>query len=176
MAGDDLEVQEQDQDQDQEETQAAGSKKSMLIVIILVVSLITALSLVYFVLYPKYQEMTGGADSTLVEEEPEKKEIVVGKLFKIEGLTVNPKNSMGRRFVVLDIVLEYQNEEDELKLNEFRPLIFDALLKYFRSKTVEHYSAQDAMEIMRVEIIVLVNEILPEEIITNLYFTRYMLE
>jgi len=121
--------------------------------------------------------MTGGADSTTVEDEPEEEQdVVVGMIYKIEGLTVNPKGSMGRRYVVFDIALEYHIEEGAVKLKEFEPLIFDALLKYFRSKTVEEYSAQDAMEVMRVEIKNLVNGILPEDIVTNMYFTRYMLE
>jgi len=173
MAGDDLDVQEQ---LEEEAPAASGSKKSMLIIIILAVSLIAALSLVYFVVYPKYQEITGGVDSTAAEEPEEEESAVVGLMYKIEGLTVNPKGSMGRRFVVVDIALEYHTEEGAAILKEFEPLVFDALLKYFRSKTVEEYSAQTAMEMMRVEIISLVNGILPEEIITNMYFTRYMLE
>ena len=108
MAGEDLDIQEQEEEQE-EEQESGGSKKASLLVIILAVMLIVAVGVVCFVLYPMYQEMTGGADSTAkaVVEEPEPKEIVVGKIFKIEGLTVNPKGSMGRRYVIFDIALEY---------------------------------------------------------------------
>lgn len=155
----------------------SSGKKSGMIIIILLVALIAAAALVFFVLYPKYKELAGTAGETeQVQEEDNKNLQEIGQIYKISGLTVNPKNSMGRRFGVFDIALEYNDPLVSDKLNKFQPIILDRLLIYLRSKTVAEYSATDTIDKMREDMKNLINEVLKEEAITNLYFTRFVLE
>lgn len=161
----------------QDEIAESGGKKSGMIIIILLVALIAAAALVFFVLYPKYKELTGTAEDTeQVQEEEKEKLTEIGQIYKISGLTVNPKNSMGRRFAVFDLALEYSDPLVNDKLNKFQPIILDRLLIYLRSKTIAEYSATDTIDKMRGDMKKLINEVLQEEVITNLYFTRFVLE
>lgn len=178
MANENVDNNEQNVDNyEQDGNASGGGKKTGLIIIILVVILIVAAVVVFFVLYPKYQELTGTADDTeQVQEEEKEKLPEIGMIYKINGLTVNPKNSMGRRFAVFDLALEYTDPVVNDKLNKFQPIILDRLLIYLRSKTIAEYSETDTVDKMREEMKTIINEVMQEEVIKNMYFTRFVLE
>lgn len=161
---------------EQNEGNKAGGKKTGLIIIILVVVLLLAAALVFFILYPKYQQLTGTKDETEQVQKEEEKAAGIGLIYKISGLTVNPKNSMGRRFAVFDLALEYSDPQVNDRLNKFQPIILDRLLIYLRSKTIAEYSAPETIDKMRSEMKKIINEVLQQDIISNLYFTRFVLE
>ncbi len=182
VADEEINGQEQTEELAEEEV-SAGSKKTVLIIIILAVMLVAATGVVYFVLYPMYQEMTGvaadsTADSTAVLEDEDEDEGLppLGQIFNMVNLTVNPKGSMGRRYAVIDLAVEYSDPEVGVKLAAYQPVILDGTLKYLRLKTVAEYSAAETMDSMRVDLKDLINDIIGDEAVTNLYFTRYVLE
>ena len=161
---------------EQKENNEAGGKKTGLIIIVLVIILIAAAALVFFLLYPKYQQLTGANEETEQVQEEEVKAPEVGLIYKISGLTVNPKLSMGRRFAVFDLALEYTDPLVNDQLNKFQPIILDRLLIYLRSKTIAEYSATETMDKMREDLKKIINDVLQQEVINNLYFTRFVLE
>jgi len=162
----------------QEEEGGGGKKKTGLIIIMFSVLLILAVVVVVFFIFPKFQQSNGKGDGTEQVEEAQKEDnaVQLGQIFKISGLTVNPKNTMGRRFAVFDVALEYQKPEIADKLKTMEPLIMDHFLKYLRNKTVTEFSQQDQMDKMREDLRKMVNDVLKEDAITHLYFTRYILE
>lgn len=161
----------------EEEVKPSGGKKGMLILIAGVVMLVVAIALVVFVIFPKYQELTGQADPMEeVEEKVSEEPVEIGKILKIENITINPKGSMGRRFAVFEIALEYHDSELEPTLKTYMPIILDRYQTYLRSKTVLELSTTDYIDTIRSDLKAIVNDLLKSDKISNLYFTRFVLQ
>ena len=161
-----------------EEVPVKKKSKTMLVIIIGVVLLLISIALVIFVIFPKYQEMTGASqeDTTEVKEAEEMKP-AIGLIYKISNITINPKGSMGRRFAVFEVALEYHTPELEKEITTLEPIIMDHFIKYLRTKTVLQLTQEEEMEQIRVDMKKIVNGILKKEnAVTNIFFTRYVLE
>ncbi len=162
-----------------EEAPVKKKSKTMLIIIIGVVLLLISVALVVFVIFPKYQEMTGnGTNQDTVEaKDQDEQQPVIGQIFKISNITINPKGSLGRRFAVFEVALEYHNPELANELTTMEPIIMDRFIKYLRTKTVLELTQEDEMEKIRKKMKEIVNKTLKKEnAITNIFFTRYVLE
>jgi len=154
-----------------------GGSKTMMLIIIGVVMLLVSVALVVFVIFPKYQQLTGTGDETeVVEEAPAEGPTQIGQVFTIDNLTINPKGSMGRRFAVFEIVLEFERPELSSTLTTLKPIIMDNYLTYLRTKTVVELSRPAEMDSIRSNLKKIVNGLLKSDEITNLYFTRFVLE
>ncbi len=152
--------------------------KTMVILIIGVVLLLVSIALVMFVIFPKYQEMTGAAQEQAAEtKEATDDKPAIGLIYKISNITVNPKGSLGRRFAVFEVALEYQEPELDKEITTLEPIIIDHFIQFLRTKTVMQLTQEEEMEKIRAEMKRIVNKILKKEnAITNIFFTRYVLE
>jgi flagellar basal body-associated protein FliL len=139
------------------------------------IQVVVAFVLVYFIIYPKYQQWVQDGDSNAeVKEKKERKPL--GFLYTISSLTVNPKDTRGNRFAVFEIVLEVEDEEAKLLLGQYEPVVIDRILGYLRTKTVEELAFQHLTTNIKVDIMRIINEILVDKEVTNIYFTRFVLE
>jgi len=173
----DEEVKENDESIEEEIKPPSGGKKGMLIIIVGAVMLVVAIFLVVFIIYPKYQELNGQADVTEeAEEEVVDEPVEIGMILKIENITINPKGSMGRRFAIFEIALEYHDPELEPTLKTYMPLILDKYQTYLRGKTVLELSTTAYVDVIRSDLKEIVNDLLKGEKISNLYFTRFVLQ
>jgi len=161
--------------QKNEAQEAPKKKKGLLIGIIILVQLIVAAVLVIFIIYPKF----AGNGEEAEEKPKEKTEEAghqLGPTYTISDLTVNPKGSMGRRFAVFEVVLEMNDAAYIEKITQIKPVIVDRFLSYLREKTVAEFSSSEQMKIIRNDLKNIVNSVLNEDAVKNLYFTRYVLE
>lgn len=154
------------------------SGKAMIILGAGLVMILVAVVLVVFVLFPKYQEMNGQTSSEPEEVIHEGEPVSLGQIFKIENITINPKGSMGRRFAVFEVALEYDDSDPEFgnTLFSLQPVIMDRFISYLRTKTVTEFSRDSEIDSIRVHMKNIVNDMVKREAISNLYFTRFVLE
>jgi flagellar basal body-associated protein FliL len=151
------------------------SKKVLIYGGIGLVQVIIAFVLVYFIIYPKYQEWAQGTgEQEKIEDKKERKPL--GLLYTISGLTVNPKDTRGNRFAVFEVVLELEDEEAKTLVSQYEPVIIDQLLGFLRTKTVDELSFHHLTTDIKMEIMRVVNSILVDKKVTNVYFTRFVLE
>ncbi len=159
--------------------QAAPKKNSMLFLVpIILVQLVIAFFLVKMVLFPMYLDWKAQKALAAAEEkkkkEKEKKEIAF--TYKISDMTTNPQLSMGTRFAVFEIVLEVPRNSDLEKLKVYDPVIRDHFIKYFRSKTVTELSDVAFMDSCKVDLKRMVEEIVPDIKVNDVFFTRFVLQ
>jgi len=168
----------------QESFQPKG-KKGLLITVILLVQVIIAAALVYFILLPKFmdkkepaateeEKTKESAEKEKAGSETQKKEL--GVIHKITSLTVNPKDSMGRHYAVLDIGLEIMSEEQLDGLKKYEPIIIDRYISYLRNKTMNELATEATQSVMKADMMHMVNSLLADSVVTNIYFTKYILE
>jgi flagellar basal body-associated protein FliL len=158
-----------------QEPEAPKKKKGLLIVIIVLAQLVVAAALVIFIIYPKYAG-NGSEQEEAPAEKTEEAGAQLGPTYTISDLTVNPKGSMGRRFAVFEVVLEMNDAAYIEKVKQIKPVIVDKFLSYLREKTVADFSMSEQMKIIRNDLRKIVNAVLDEDAVKNLYFTRYVLE
>jgi len=151
------------------------SKKMLIYGGIGIVQVLVAFVLVYFVIFPKIQDSPEEAENSEATEEQNER-TPLGVLHTISGLTVNPKNSNGTRFAVFEIVLEMPSEDLKNLVKQYEPVIVDKLLNYLRGKTVEELSYHSLTTDIKTDIMNIVNGILVDKKIINVYFTRFVLE
>jgi flagellar FliL protein len=138
------------------------------------IPVILAVVLVYFVVYPWYKGNQDTADETEIVEEQEEKPI--GALYTLSGLTVNPRDSNGRRFAVFEVVMEYEVPEEVETLKKYEPVIKDRFLKYFRERTIDELAATTTMDSSKRALVGIVNGVLGKEVVSNIYFTQFVLQ
>ncbi len=161
---------------DTEEKAKSGGKKSMMLLIVGIVMIVLAAVLVIFVIFPKFQQMNGTAPEEEVAEEVPEGPVQIGKILKIENITINPKGSQGRRFAVFEMALEYSNPELEPTLKTYMPIILDRYQTYLRTKTVRDLTTVSEIDSIRSDLKQIVVDLLKTDEITNLYFTRFVLQ
>ncbi|HHJ53664.1 MAG TPA: flagellar basal body-associated FliL family protein [Caldithrix abyssi] len=164
------------EEEKEQQEQPKKSKKGMMIAIIIAAQLIVAVLLVVFVIYPRMYPSAPGGEEVKEEQKKEEQGKKLGPTYTISDLTVNPKGSMGRRFAVFEVVLEVNDPTVIDKLNQNKPVIVDQFLTYLRGKTVAELASLDQMKIIRNDLAEIVNRILDEDAVSNLYFTRFVLE
>ncbi len=160
-------------------------KKGLLITVILLLQVVIAVALVYFIIMPKFMD---NKKSEVTEEEkqeekaekekPEtgqqKKEL--GAIHKITSLTVNPKDSNGRHYAVLDIGMELMTADQLEELKKYEPIIIDRFISYLRNKTMAELATENTQASMKMDMMRMVNSLMADSMVTNIYFTKYILE
>jgi len=160
----------------EEEQESPKKKKWIFLSGVILVPLVAAALLVIFVLFPKYQVWSQTQPKEVEEKKEEKKKEEIGVIYKITDLTVNPKSSMGRHVAVFEIALEVSNQGEADNLKRYHPIIMDQFIGYFRTKTNLELSTETFLPIMKRDLIKIANDILQEDSVYELYFTRYIVE
>ncbi len=169
----DVENTEQVENQPAPADEQTKKKKWPLIAGIIVVQVIAAVLLVVFFLFPRYQQW---AEAGEIEEPVKEEKKELGFIYTISDLTVNPKNSMGRRFAVFEVALEVKDNKSIEALKKYHPILMDRCISYFRTKTVAELSAQIQMDVIKDDLKLIVNQVLGYDAVNDLYFTRFVLE
>ena len=157
---------------DVEETFELGNSRKYLIVV--AVSVVLAVVLVIFVVFPMYQTHQARA-ATEPEETPVPAE-PLGFTYRVSDLTVNPKNSAGRRLAVFEIVFEVADEESIEFMKQNEPVVKDYLINYFRSKSIQELSTDSVMVQGKEELLDVIRNRFGRERVRNMYFTRFILQ
>lgn len=150
-------------------------KPVMFYVAIFGVQVLASIALLYFVVLPLWNNKATAEEPEATVEE----EVVDNALdftFKVDGLTVNPKNSGGKRFAVFEIILSVNSQETVDELKKVKPIIKDRYITYFRSKTIAELSVETVLEEGREELKQLTGEIIGDNKVKEIYFTRFVLQ
>lgn len=150
------------------------SKSGMLLFIgIFVAQILIATAIVIFYVMPILNP--GGDEDESSAEEASSKE-VLQLSYKLSNLTVNPRNSMGRRFAVFEVVMEVSDEMAMTLLKKREPILRDRFINYLRSMTIADLSMDKTMDEGRNRLQEIANEIIEAPKVTQVYFTRFVLQ
>ncbi|KAA3617615.1 MAG: hypothetical protein D8M58_01345 [Calditrichaeota bacterium] len=158
------------------------SSKAGLYIAIIVVQLLVAGFLIWKFVMPEYNELTElndqvaqqeeGAENDEDEEGPKE----LGLMYKIENLTVNPKGTRGMRYAVFEFSLEVPSEEEMATLDKYKTVLIDNYIAYFRNRTMKDLANDSLLDSLKLDISDIANNVLGDELVNNVYFTRFVLE
>ncbi|MFC1618650.1 flagellar basal body-associated protein FliL [Candidatus Neomarinimicrobiota bacterium] len=95
---------------------------------------------------------------------------------EIKGITANTAGSMGRRFVVMDLLVETTSEESKKQMGEVEYQIRDALIYYFSGRTVSEIATRDFQHTARDTIRSMINSIIDSEPVDTVFFTTFLIQ
>ena len=95
--------------------------------------------------------------------------------YTMEQLVVNPANTNGRRYLMVEISLE-MNIEHIPMMETNNPKVKQELIETFSSRTVSQLTTPQERELIRNEVTDIINSSIGETSVQNLYFTKYVLQ
>jgi len=113
-----------------------------------------------------------------ITKEKKKKKKKKGPVIKhpITGITANIAGGRGRTFVALDIMIEATSEEsrDEMVDKEYQ--IRDALIFYFRGRTLGEIATREFQLSARDTVRSIINSIIESEPVDTVFFTTFLIQ
>jgi flagellar FliL protein len=98
-----------------------------------------------------------------------------GVFTQLEGLVINPSDSQGRRYLLLNIGMETDEHTVEvLKTQDI--VIRDTIVRLLGEHSVAQLSDVSQREALKDTLVYSINELLPEGEIQRLYFTQFVLQ
>lgn len=153
---------------DQNASRKSGKLKIILIPVIFLVQIVVAYYVVFNVLleHPNHEEAV----------KPNKEALKVGQFFEIDDLVINPAESGGRRYLVVELALETTNTNllEEARSKEI--WIRDAVITLLTQKTTEELLETTARTDLKKQILATLNAKMLEGRFERLYFKKYILQ
>lgn len=97
-------------------------------------------------------------------------------IYKLEDIVVNPANTYGKRYLMVEISLELDEKAHITLIEQNSMKIKQALIEALSSRTVPELTHVERREKMRNELITLINSIIGVRSVRNLYFTKYVMQ
>lgn len=156
------------------------SKKNQYIFIIIGLVIIVAMGTGFYILFNKVSSLdlknNESANMPAENNNNNDDDNKMGALYPLDTFIVNLADQGGRRYlrVTMELELEYPENNDELMKKI--PRIRDAVLKLLPTKSMEDIHSVSGKNALRDEIITKLNGLFKKEIVTNIYFTEFVIQ
>lgn len=146
---------------------------------------IVQLVAVYFItgniLMPKIQSHSTSVQTDSVKVDQPAEDTVanvdLGKyIYVVEDLIINPAGTDGKRLLLSSLGFDLQNEKYQTELKEKEILVKDAIISVLSSKDMNQLSNSVYRDTLRLQITQKLNRLIPDVKISNVYFSKYILQ
>ncbi len=146
----------------------------------LIVQIVVAYFLASYVIVPMFIDKAKAETAAKAEkqddEDSNEKEDDFGFIYMVEDVIVNPAESQGEQFVLVNIAFELKEEDDVKRMEKREPKIRDMLIKIISSKTITQLDGADDKEALRLEIKKNAEKLVPANHLNNVYFVNYIIQ
>lgn len=97
-------------------------------------------------------------------------------IYELEALVVNPANTYGKRYLMVEISLELANKEHIPLLEANSMKLKQGLLDALSARTVDQLVDTSLRSEIRQELSDIINETIEVPSVRNLYFTKYVMQ
>ncbi|WP_456427663.1 flagellar basal body-associated FliL family protein [Rhodocaloribacter sp.] len=155
-----------------------GGKSFLLMLLPVLFVALTGGGWIAFSYYPELMIVAEvfGRDIGSEESEEEAEPIEYGQFTELQGLIINPSDSEGTRYLMLNIGLEALDAGVLEEVDQMDMVIRDTILKQLSHRTVRELSDINLRDEIKLELKQAINDILKDGEITRLYFTQYVLQ
>ena len=169
-----------------QEEKKKGGKLKWIIIIVLVLGLLGGGG---FFAYKKFFAGKKTAPSTEKEakssgkegkkgekKEGEKTPKLQAKLVSLPTILVNLADPLGKRYLKISIEIEVKGKDPEKLVEKDMPMIKDALIMLLSSKTYDDLSTLEKKYKLKLEIAQRLNQIFGKPLVTNVFFTQFLIQ
>lgn len=148
----------------------------MFLVIAVMLVVTVGLAAGFFMMWGKLSEINTQAPPTANIEIGQNQMAQLGPLFSLETFIVNLADEERSRYLRVTMDLELVAATDTEKLNQRLPQVRDRILMILPSKRFEEIASVDGKTALRDEIISKLNSLFPRTVITNIFFTEFVVQ
>jgi flagellar FliL protein len=147
-----------------------------LIFLIVAVLLVVTLGLAggFFMMWNKLSDLNIQANAAV--EDQQDQTAAPGTLFPLDTFIVNLADQERNRYLRVTMDLELAAATDTRKLSERLPQVRDRILMLLPSKRFADISSMEGKTALRDEIISKINSLFPENVITDIFFTEFVVQ
>ena len=147
-----------------------------LIFLIVAVLLVVTLGLAggFFMMWTKLSDLNAQANAAVQDQQPQTP--ALGTLFPLDTFIVNLADQERSRYLRVTMDLELAAPTDTDKLNQRLPQVRDRILMLLPSKRFADIASMEGKTALRDEIIGKLNGLFPENVITNIFFSEFVVQ
>ena len=147
-----------------------------LIFLVVAVLLVVTLGLAggFFMMWNKLSALNSQANATVQDQQVQT--TALGTLFPLDTFIVNLADQERSRYLRVTMDLELVAPTDIEKLNERLPQVRDRILMLLPSKRFADIASTEGKTALRDEIIGKLNGLFPENVITNIFFSEFVVQ
>lgn len=97
-------------------------------------------------------------------------------IYNLEQIIINPANTNGHRYLLVELSLELADREDEKLIETRKSKIRNDLIEYLSSLNVHELQGTDTKENLRFELIGIINNAIERRSVCNLYYSKYVMQ
>ncbi len=160
-------------------TDKKGSRLFLLIGVgVFLVSLLTG----GWVAYAQYEKLAAAARVMGLIDKPQPKQEEKtpppgqGKLTEFEGIIINPAQSNGERYLLLNLGMETQKDEVVEEISAKEIVIRDAVIRYLSRLTLDELADIEKRDAIKEALKNTVNNLLEKGKVDHVYFTQYVIQ
>jgi len=152
------------------------SNKIMSLVIAVMLVVTIGLAAGFFMVWSKLSDLSTPANGVVNTETDQGQTAQLGPLFSLDTFIVNLADPQRNRYLRITMDLELAASSDAEELNERLPQIRDRILMILPSKRFEEIASMEGKTALRDEIIGKLNGLFPTEVISNIFFTEFVVQ
>ncbi|WP_138430784.1 flagellar basal body-associated FliL family protein [Fodinibius saliphilus] len=96
--------------------------------------------------------------------------------YQLEQIIINPANTNGKRYLLVQLSLELVKKEDINLLKEKKSKIRNDLIKYLSARSVSELQGIKGKEDLRLDLIRIINQAIGRRSVRNLYYSKYVMQ
>jgi flagellar FliL protein len=131
---------------------------------------------------PKTEETSEEKSDESKEGEGEKKEGKEGEnagsalIYSLDDMIVNPANTNGKMLLLASLGLAVESEESKKVLEEKQVIVKDAVISVLSSKSVGQLSSSTYRDTLKTEILKNLSTQMPGSKVSNIYFSKFIIQ
>lgn len=152
------------------------SNKLIFLLVAVLLVLTVGLAAGFFMMWNKLSDMNAQANLAANSEAEQNQAAAPGPLFSLETFIVNLADEGRSRYLRVTMDLELAQPEDADKLSDRLSQVRDSILMILPSKRFDDIASMEGKVALRDEIITKLNGLYAQNVVTNIFFTEFVVQ
>ncbi len=152
------------------------SNKLIFLVMAVLMVLTIGLAAGFFMMWNKLSVLSTQADMATTSETGKAQAAALGPLYSLNTFIVNLADEGRSRYLRVSMDLELAESTDAGKLTERLSQVRDSILMILPSKQFDEIASMEGKIALRDEIIAKLNSLFANEVVTNIFFTEFVVQ
>ena len=148
----------------------------MVLVVAILLVLTIGLAGGFFMMWNKMSALSAQANAAANPEAQQDQVTALGPLYSLDTFIVNLADEGRSRYLRVTMDLELAGSADAAKINERLPQVRDSVLMILPAKRFDDIASSEGKVAVRDEIIARLNSLFGVEVITNIFFTEFVVQ
>jgi flagellar protein FliL len=152
------------------------SNKLMVLLVAVLLVLTTGLAAGFFMMWNKLSNLSTQGNLAANQEAQQAQADASGPLFSLDTFIVNLADQERNRYLRVTMDLELAESTDSSKISERLSQIRDSILMILPSRQFEDVASMEGKIALRDEIIARLNGLFNRKVVTNIFFTEFVVQ